>query len=484
MIERVEVVKGPMSSLYGPEAMGGVIQIFTRGKAVPHLFIASAYGTDNDRRASAGVTTVDDGTEVALAAGVRAVDARSATNPRAGFLYNPDRDPYANAFFNARASQRLWQGETLSLEGFTTRSRTHFDSGPGDDRTEQQVSGAKLSSSTEFMPWWASRLWVGSGRDRLVAYGSFPSVFETQQDQASWINEFRSEQGTILLGAETNRQRIVTDANPPFAKTRRDIDSAFIALNEAVADQRVEASARHDRDAQFGGRNTGSVSYGWDIASLARLSGTAARGFRAPTFFDLYGPASDFYHPNPDLQPERSSSREITLQSAPAGAAQWKITAFDQRFDNLIVYSFTDLTVQNVARARSRGIEVSAEGRTFETRWRAAFTAQRARDEDTGLQLQGRAQRHGSVEVSRDFGKWTAGISVFASGQRFDSATESAASRLGGYAVVDARLRYAFDKRWSVELSAANLGDRRYESAVGYDAPRRTVLLNIRFESF
>ena len=88
------------------------------------------------------------------------------------------------------------------------------------------------------------------------------------------------------------------------------------------------------------------------------------------------------------------------------------------------------------------------------------------------------------MDASRAFGKWTAGLSVFASGERFDSNDESPDSRLPGYAIVDARLRYAIDKRWTAELTATNLGDKRYESAVGYDAPRRGVFLSVRFDAF
>ena len=485
MIERIEVVKGPMSSLYGPEAIGGVVQVFTRGKSVPHLFVATSYGTDNDRRVSAGLSTADETTRVSLAGGIRGVDARSATNARS-FFYNPDRDPYANAFFNVRASQRLWQGETLELDAFTTRSRTHFDNGPGDDRTDQAISGAKLSSSTEVFPGWSSRLTVGEGLDRLAIRGAPPNSIETRQDQASWINEFATSRGAIVAGLEFLRQRVVTDDSAnPFTKTRRDTKSEFLGVNEAYAGQRFEASARRDEDEQFGKRTTGSVSYGFDWPSVARLSATYARGFRAPTFFDLYGPTIEGeYKPNPGLEPERSKSYEVALKSDPAAAAQWRLTAFDHRFENLIVYSFAESTVNNVASARARGIEAAFEGRWRQTRLRAAFTAQRPRDEGTGKRLQGRAQQYGTFDATRDFGSWTAGISVLASGARFDSTNESPDSRLGAYAVVDARLRYAFDKRWSAELSATNLADRKYESAVGYDAPRRAVMLSVRFESY
>lgn len=485
LIERIEVVKGPLSSLYGPEAIGGVVQIFTRGKGVPHLFVATSFGTDNDRRLSAGITTADDTSKLALSAGVRSVEARSATNPR-NFFYNPDRDPYDNAFFNLHASHRLWQGETLELEAFTTRSRTHFDNGPvGDDRNDQSISGVKFSSSTELLEGWTSRLTVGQGRDRFAIRSETRNSIETQQDQASWVNELGIVGGSLVAGLETVRQRVVSDDTAhPFTQTRRDIDSAFLGVNQLWAGQRVEGSVRSDKDDQFGKRTTGSLSYGFDWPSVARLSGTYARGFRAPTFFDIYGPTFDGYVPNPSLQPERSKSYEVTVKSDPAAAAQWRITAFDHRFENLIVYSFADSTVLNVASARVRGAEVSLDWRLWDTRLRAALTAQRPRDVATGKRLQGRAERIGSIEAERDFGSWTAGISVLASADRFDSSNESPSSRLPGYGVVDARVRYAIDKRWSVQLSANNLADRKYESAVGYDAPRRSVMLSVRFESF
>ena len=484
MIERIEVVKGPLSSLYGPEAIGGVIQIFTRGKDVPHLFVSGALGTHADRRIAGGLATEDGGTRFTVSAGARRVDAPSATNERA-FGHNPDRDPYENAFVTLRLSQRLWQGETIAAEVFGSRARTSFDAGAGDDRSDQTLSGVKLTSTTTFMPGWESRLAVGQGRDRLVVRGGFPTHFQTRQDQVSWVNEISVPAGRLVAGLETLRQRVLSDeVVSPFSRRRRNTDSAWVGLNESWAGQRLEASLRRDRDDQFGTRSTGSASYGFDWPALASFAATYARGFRAPTFFDLYGPPFEGYVPNPDLLPERSSSYEVSAKSARASALQWRVTAFDHRLDNLIVFSFAQGTMLNVARARSRGVEAGVEGRWRGAAWRASFTAQRPRDEDTGMRLRGRAEHYGVVEASRGFGPWHAGVTLVASGARFDSPDESPASRLGGYAVVDARVRYSLARYWSAELALTNLGDRRYESAVGYDAPRRALLLTVRFEAF
>ncbi len=484
MIERIEVVKGPMSSLYGSDAIGGVVQIFTRGRKVPHLFGAAGYGEDNDWRVSAGLASVVTDTQVAFSAGLRKVDAPSATNPRNGFSYNPDRDPHENAYTNFSYSQRFWQGETIGVSAFATRGKTHFDSGPAtDDVNDQTILGVRVFSASQFMPWWSSRLSFGHGRDELETSGSFPDRFETRQDQASWINEFSTGAGTLVAGLETVRQTVLgNEQSTRFSTDSRDTNSAFVALNENWGAQRFEASFRRDDDDQFGARNTGSASYGMDWPGLGLLSGTYGEGFRAPSFYDLYGPTTDFYVPNPNLRPERSKSTEVALASFPGGTWQWRITAFDNRLEDLIAY--VEPTVENIRRARIKGVEATAQTTWLGARWRASVTGQRPRDDDTGLRLQGRAELFGSLDASRRWGSWTAGFTVVASGDRFDSTTESSASRLPGYATLDARVRYAIDKNWAAELGATNLFDKRYESAVGYDAPRRSVFLKVTFDAF
>lgn len=483
LIERIEVVKGPMSSLYGSDAIGGVVQVFTRGKPVPHLFASAAYGTDRDRRAAAGITTVDGDTSAVLSLGWREVDAPSATTQRAPFCHDPDRDPHENAFANLRVGQRLWQGENLVLEAFGSRSRTAFDGCGTGDRNDQTLAGARLTSSAQFAPDWASRLSVGTSLDRLEIRGAFPNRFETRQDQASWVNEFTSRGTKLIAGVEALRQEVVSDpAQVVFSVDQRETWSGFAGITESWGVHRLEGSWRRDDDDAFGQRDTGSVGYGFHWASVGFFSATVGRGFRAPTFFDLYGPASDFYQPNPLLAPEHSRSTEISFRAEPTQRLRWKVTAFDNRIEDLI--AFVAPTVQNVDRARIRGAELAASGEAWGVAWSAQVTVQRPRDEDTGRRLAGRAERFASLHASRRFGPWTAGLTLHGSGERFDTADESAASRIAGYAVVDARLRYAAQKHWSVELAATNLADRRYENSVGYEGTRRGVMLTVRFDAF
>jgi vitamin B12 transporter len=482
LIERIEVVKGPLSSLYGSDAIGGVVQIFTRGRAVPHFFGTLAYGTDNDGRVSAGIVAVDEKSRLAMSAGWRKVDAPSATNARA-YCHDPDKDPHENAFVNFQSSYKMWQNEVIAIDAFATKGKTSFDGCGTDDRNDQTIAGAKLTSSNNFASWWSSRFSLGYGLDKIVTRGAFPSRFETGQEQAAWLNETKTQAGKFLVGFEYLRQEIKTDPSQGvFAKTNRDTTSGFLGLNESWRGQRLEASVRYDHDESFGGRTTGSASYGVEYGAWGRVSATYARGFRAPTFFDLYGPTSDFYVPNPNLRPEKSDSWEAAWSAPASSPWQWRITYFDNRIEDLITYTFP--TVENVKRARIKGVEASIDAAWLGIRWHASVTSQKPRDEDTGKRLQGRSEYLGAVTAERAWGRWSASLGVNFVGERFDSTSEDPATLLPAYQTVDARVRYRFEKYWSVELAATNLFDKRYESAVGYDAPRRAVLLSVRFDAF
>ena len=310
----------------------------------------------------------------------------------------------------------------------------------------------------------------------------------TRQDQATWIHDLATPAGSLVAGVEFVRQQVLPQANeagePIYLRDRRDTKSAFASWNETWRGQRVEASIRRDDDEQYGSRNTGAVSMaGQATPGGTRAVVTVSRGFRAPTFNDLYLTFPG-YTPNPELRPERSRSRELSLRGTWGPVSEWRLTGFDNRLEDLIVFSPTAGTVLNLARARVRGVELRFEAQWLSTKWRGAYTVQRPKDEETGARLQTRAARFGSFEASRSWGSWTAGLSVVGSGERFDSIDESPGSRMPSYVRVDARLRYDISKMWKAELHAVNLGDRRYETALGYDAPGRGVMLNVRFEAF
>jgi vitamin B12 transporter len=170
------------------------------------------------------------------------------------------------------------------------------------------------------------------------------------------------------------------------------------------------------------------------------------------------------------------------LRSEAGSAWNWRLMWFDNRIEDLITYTYP--TMANVNRARIHGLEGAVEVTLWGVRMKASAVGQRPRDEDTGYMLQGRAQYFGRIEAMKAFGEWSLSGGASASSERFDSTNESPQSRLPGYAIADAALRYAPGGGWTMALTASNLFDKRYEQSVGYDAPGRSILLSARFEGF
>jgi vitamin B12 transporter len=478
-IERIEVVKGPLSGLYGADAIGGVVQIFTRNSGVPRLTADAGVGSNHARQLSAGFTAVEDKTTLTLNAAVRTIDARSATNPAAGpYTYNPDRDPYQNSSVVLKLSHTLWQKETLSLSVWQTRGKTHYDAGPSDDAVNRQtLTGLQMLSENNFTDWWKSRLSLGETQDDSRIDSSFPGRFKTTQRQYAWQSDFVTGIGTVLAGVERRRESV--ESSTHYDRSHRDTDSVFMGLTEAVGDQRLSANVRRDREAQFGDRTTGGASYGYRMADDQLVYVSYGTAFRAPSFNDLYYPGFS----NPLLRPEKSKSYEYGWRAGKADH-HFDLALFETQIDDLIVFDAATFKPQNVKRARVRGWEWSGETVLWGVRAKAGVTAQRPEDRDTGKLLQSRAKEFGHVTLSKNWGSWSATTSVIANGARFDSATESASSRMSGYALWNAGVAYRYDKTTTIDLSAQNLGDKQYEFAKGYNTPGRTVQLGVRFAAF
>ncbi len=479
LIERIEVVKGPMSGLYGADAIGGVVQIFTRTHAKPRLSASVSVGTDSTLGAAAGLTTVEDKTAITLNVGYQEAKPRSASNAAAGpYTYNPDRDPYSNTNFLAKVSHSLWQGETVSASLWQSRGRVSFDDGvPGNPSNRQILSGAQVASQNNFASFWKSNLRLSQSVDDTVTTSAYPSVFKTTQSQIQWQNDLATPVGTWIVGFERLAQKVASDT--PFDKTSRTTGSVFLGVNETIGEQRLSANLRRDSETQFGARTTGAASYGWQIAADHLMYVSYGEAFRAPSFNDLYYPGFS----NPTLRPEKSKSREIGWRHSSA-AAQLNVVVFDNRIADLIAFDFATSLPQNVLRARIQGVELGAKTTIMGVALTANATVQRPEDTQTGKQLRSRAKQFGTVSATRDVGVWSLGATIVSSGARFDSGNESAASRTAGYATLNVNARYQINKLWSVAASVQNLTDKTYETTRGYNTPGRGLFVTARMVAF
>ncbi len=491
LIERIEIVKGSFSGLYGSDAIGGVVQIFTRGQKTPRLNAEINIGNQSTHGFNGGFSTVEGNTYLAFNVGARKTNAASATNARASlFIYNADKDAYSNTNFVLKLAHTLWQGETVAAQIWESRGKAQFDAGPVAAENQQTLRGAQFESSNQILPWWQSKIVAASTRDSINISSEYPSTFATKQNQLQWQNTMRTPVGTLLLGAEQNKQSL--DSNISYDARERTTRSVFASLSEQQDAQYLQANVRLDKfspkfstaSTAKSNQVTGQFAYGVKIWPEELVYSTVARGYKLPSFNDLYYPGFS----NAALKPERNTNTEIGYKFERKGtryteAMTVNAALFDNKIEDLISFNASTSQPENINRAHIRGLELSANSRWQGFDVRAAITVQQPLDADTKQQLRGRAKLFGSAGMSKKIGQFSAGLDVIAVGKRYDSANEAPDSRLGGYATLSARLQYNISKQFSAELVGSNLTNQPYEQTTGYNTPRRQVMFNLKFSA-
>ena len=481
-IERIEILRGPASSLYGADAIGGVIQVFTRQPSSAFTGHADAgYGTYDTRTLSAGIGGRLGALRFTLDGGGRRSDGFDATTPDAAFVHDPDRDGYASEDISASAMLTLADGHELEARVLRNRLDAQFDGGPGfDDRTITQVTSWQGASRNRWHERWSTLARIGETTDDSVSRTAFgDNAFRTRQRQYTLQNDLVVPHGRLALAFERREERL--DENVGFAVTARNTNAAVAVWQAQRGEHALQANLRHDRSDQYGGQTTGAIAWGWRFAPAWRVTAGAGNAFKAPSFNDLYYPGFS----NPGLLPEKARNVEAGLRwndRVADVALSAQANAWHNRVERLIVFqcdaSFA-CAPQNVADATLTGVTLAGEARWRDTTLRATLDLQDPRDDATGHLLPRRAKRHGTFVLTQTLGAAQLGVELVASSRRFDDAENT--RPLAGYAIVNVTAELPLGRGVTLLARGDNVTDRDYVLATGYATGGAQLFVGVRW---
>jgi len=489
-IERVEIVRGPRSSLYGSEAIGGVIQIFTRdgsGATGTRPYANIGAGSYDTYQAQAGVSGNDGSTHYNISlSGQQSHGFDSCRAGAAGtggcFADEADDDGYNRVSGALNFGHRFDNGADFKLNFLRAEADNQYD-GSQFSSNQADVLQQVLGSSIAFRPLQPWKLTLSGGTSWDESDNTFNNVpagrFETRRNQLSIKNDISiGENSLVTAGVDYKNDNVESDT--VYADTSRDNTGAFVQYLGDWGRNHIQLAGRGDDNQQFGEHATGSASYGFDLTDNYTASVSYGTAFKAPTFNELYFPNFG----NPDLDPEESRSVEVGFDATQAWG-EWALHAYQTNIDDLIASDPATFTAINIDEARIRGLEASLGTAIAQWQVNAALTWLKAENRSDGLnrgnELPRRPEHSVQLDIDRAIGeRYSIGAGLFVSDSAYDDAAN--ANELDSYQLVDLRGSVNLSRAWQLQAKLNNLFDEDYETAQFYNQPDRNVFVTLRYQ--
>lgn len=473
-IERVEVLRGSRSVIYGSDAIGGVIQVFTRRNTEQGLQprLKLGFGSNQTWERSLGLSGGDEHTRFNLGASLD--DTAGINSTHTSFPSDGDHDAYRNQSLSLNLSHSFSDELETGFNLLDNRGKSEYDNSFGRyDATTGRTLGQKpytnytVSSASGYVDAklnerWQSRLELGHSENRDTKRDPLSddfSVFNTYRDSVNWQNDLTlNDRNSLILGGDWYEDRF--HGSTLFTENSRWNRAAFVQHRFKGDWFSTELGLRRDQNQQFGGQNSWSGTLTLPVNPDNDVLLSYSEGFRAPTFNDLYYP--DTKYSNPNLQPETSKSYELQWRSQLSDSTRLEASLYRTDLSDAIILDRSGKP-QNVASARINGFEAALKQELFGWQGNLGLSIIDPRDRDSGHTLARRARRTLNLDLDRQLDKLGVGASWQAISSSYDD--EDNTHRLGGYALLGLRSSWALNREMALSLKVDNLLDKTYARA-------------------
>lgn len=489
-VDHIEILRGAASSLYGSDAIGGVIQIFTKqGSQGTHVSASAGYGSFNTKKASTNISGAFNNTNYSIGVASITSDGISAVKALTGL--DADKDAYRNLSLNANLRHKITDGHEISFQAFANEGNIKLDGSDFASYQNNKQQILAINSKNTLTDYWLSNLKLGQSVDIANGVGKYwISNTKSTQNQIYWQNEFKLGLGKLLLAYDRIEDKIAATTDYSIKNRTNDGYVASYQLNQN--NHAFNVSLREDSNSQFGNHTSGNINYALNFADFWRVSSSYGTSFRAPTFNDLYYPLEDYgpvygtYSGNPNLKPETARNKEISL-SYDQGHHRLSATVFENKIKNLILGTqglFNNSPI-NVGSASILGLTLAYEGHFSNYHLRANADFQDPKNDDGGKVLARRAKEHAAIWIGQSWGNLEVGSELISSGKRFNDANNTIP--LAGYALFNITAKYKINSEWTANARINNLFDKDYTLSslapfgMAYNTPGANLFVSIAY---
>lgn len=484
---RMEVVRGPTSSSYGSDAIGGVVQLFTRKGEGPAKFYAdSGYGTYNTTSENIGV----EGSEGGLSYSVYGGNTHSVSFPTLiNSPYNKQPASYTNTNASANLIYTVAPGQEFGIKtlygsgqnGFTSTSAAGgLATGPATSFESLNVLSA--FTKNKVLDEWTSMIRIGTSQDNARSWyaNNAQTVFNTTQKQAQWQNDIKLQVGNAMVAYEFLNQSV--NSTTAYNVTSRIINTVQGGWNADIGNHLLQANLRNDDNSQFGNATTTSLGYGYFILPTIRGTASWGTGFQAPTFNQLYYPGTGgLYKGNSNLQPTRSENTEVGVRYND-GTHSAGVIYYYNNITNLVNFTSNYATYTNVGRSTIQGVTTSYDGHFLGLNVMGSVDYQNPMNADTGAWLAYHPQGFGSLTVEKGLTDWKLGGQMQVQGPQQTNPGASSNTTLGGYSVFNLYGNVKIYKDVSAFMRLNNIFDKQYQTVQNYRTLGSNVFVGLRFD--